>query len=197
MSFPKSALVLLSGGVDSIALCRWVLASPVYNLAACLTVDYGQPAADEESSTAARWCYLNGVAHLIRSAQDLDSSALQVGGETGPRVVPGRNAFLLALAVNVAPRVEANVVMLGATGSDRVAYPDCRGGFFRELSEVFRKAYGVEVKAPLQGMEKSEVVSYLSPEDRALSFSCYTPAGRMRHCGRCRSCLERAEALGS
>lgn len=188
------ALLLLSGGVDSIAAARKIQTDGA--LTACITFDYGQPANYEETLTSARWCRENGVEHFIRTVE-LDAAELARGDSEAPRVVPGRNAALLAVAVNAAATAGCNVVVIGATAGDAAAYPDCREEFLRALSGVFRLTYGVRVLAPLIGTDKAAAVSLLTAEDRAASFSCYTPAGRMRHCGRCRSCIERAVALAS
>lgn len=194
MSSADRVLVLLSGGVDSIAAARKLQARGL--LTACITFDYGQPSSYEETITSARWCRENGVEHLIRSLE-LDADELIRGDSEAPRVVPGRNAALLSNAVNAAAAIGCNVVAIGATAGDAAAYPDCREEFLRALSGVFRQTYGVRILAPIIGMTKAEAASLLTAEDRAACFSCYTPAGRMRHCGHCRSCIERAAALAS
>lgn len=193
----RRALVLLSGGMDSIAVCRYLLARPEHwALTRCLTVDYGQPAAQEEVIASAKWCRENGIDHEIRTVE-LDAGELARGDSEAPRVVPGRNAVLLSLGVHVAAAHGSQRVVLGATGSDWGAYPDCRREFLEALSKTFVQAYGVGIAAPLHATKKAEVAKLLTAEDLEVAFSCYTPAGRGRHCGRCRSCIERMAALSA
>lgn len=191
MKAPR-VLALLSGGLDSIAMCRVIQSRVSLRLVGALTIDYGQPAAVEETTAAAEWCHKQGIPWREK-ALVLDAAALTGDGAC---VVPARNAALIALAANWAPRMKADTVAIGATGSDRRDYRDCRSEFIAGLDVLMRQAYGVGVIAPLAHMEKHEAVSYLKPGDAEAAFSCYTPAGLGRHCGRCRSCSERALALG-
>lgn len=188
-----STLVLLSGGLDSIAAARLALTEG--RLVACVTFDYGQPAALEETITSARWCAVNGVAHHVRRL-DLDAGALAEGGPDSLRVVPGRNAALLSAAVNLAVLLDCRTVTLGAIADDRDSYPDCRQPFLGDLGGALLHGYGVGVEAPLLALTKRQAAALLTIDDREASFSCYVPAGQFRHCGRCRSCLERSAALG-
>lgn len=188
-------LLLLSGGVDSIAAARRLMAKGTPPVAA-LTVDYGQPAAYEEIVTSARWCRDNGIDHAMRRVE-LDATELGLGDYRAPRVVAGRNAVLLSIGVNVAAGLHADALVLGATHSDFGDYPDCREGFLGGLSRLFKDAYGVRVVAPLWDTPKNEAARLLTADDRAIAFSCYTPAGQLRHCGKCRSCIERAQALAA
>lgn len=192
----RRALVLLSGGMDSIAACRWVMAQKGWELPACLTVDYGQPAATEEVLAASRWCRAEMCDHVVCGIE-ADAGELALGGKRSPRVVAGRNAMLLALGVNVAANVGADVIVLGATASDHDDYPDCTPEFVAAASRLFGSAYRVRVAAPLQSMKKAEAARLLTDADLELAFSCYTPAGRGRHCERCRSCIERTAVIAA
>lgn len=200
------SVVLLSGGIDS-AVCAAIEADRG-RLHSCLFVWYGQPAVDAERAAArAIACQLDVPFHLIAVPLPLgDMSAPE--GEEGPRVVPGRNLALLSLATCHALSVGADTVVIGATADDRDSYPDCRGPFLRDVSEVARVTYGVHVEAPLIGLHKPAIVGIARRLELDLSktWSCYTPrlsdapieryqTPPVEPCGTCSSCVQRSAAL--
>lgn len=187
-------VVLLSGGVDSIVCAT--REHRAGRLAACLFVHYGQPAGECEWVAARQWCRTWGVP-LSRLDMGLRGLAEMTApaGEAGARVVPGRNAVLIAHAVNLAASIGAGRVVYGATAADHGGYPDCRPEFVAAASAAAR-ASGVAVEAPLINLDKSAVMA----EARRLgvninaAWSCYTPVGEpgdYRACGTCDSCVSR------
>jgi 7-cyano-7-deazaguanine synthase len=80
-------------------------------------------------------------------------------------------------------------------------YPDCRPEFVRDLDNLSRVANegfvreGFGVVAPFVGSTKADIVR--RGEDLGVPFdatwSCYV--GGKIHCGRCGTCVERAEAF--
>lgn len=200
------SVVLLSGGIDS-AVCAAIEAERG-RLLGCLFISYGQPAADCERVAA------RAIARQLDVPFAQMTVPLPLGsmgapeGEEGPRVVPGRNLALLSLAICHALSLGADTVVVGATAADRDSYPDCRGPFLRDLSEVVRVTYGAHVEAPLIGCSKAKVVGIAHRLDLDLSWtwSCYTPRAvdapigrhelpRLQPCGTCNACVERQAAL--
>ena len=200
------SVVLLSGGIDS-AVCAAIEAERG-RLLGCLFIFYGQPAGDAERRAA------RAVARQVGAPFKQMTVPLPLGsmsapeGEEGPRVVPGRNLALLSLATCHALSIGANTVVIGATAADRDSYPDCRGPFLRDVSELVRVTYGAHVEAPLIGCSKAKVVGIARRLGLDLSFtwSCYTPRPSdapieryqvppVEPCGTCNACFERARAL--
>ena len=191
--------VLLSGGYDSTVLATW--AKPTRGL----FVNYGQPAAEPEQIAAVAVAEKLGFPLEVISVTGLDLGSMgDSTGAPGSRVVAARNTMLISLATNRAAalrgspseqwehRVGNRLVIIGATGGDREAYPDCRKEFFSDLSVLSEATCGVEVDAPLVEMSKAQVAE-LALEINApveLSWSCYTPKG-LSPCGKCNSCQER------
>lgn len=182
-------IVMLSGGIDSLVCAE--LAREAGELRGCVFVDYGHPAQQAEGWKAFAYCGEREVP--LRAVHVFGLDLGDMGSAQGARVVPGRNAVLLAVGANHAPEMGGTSVVLGATHSDHANYPDCRPGFF----DAMTAALGVSVLAPLISMTKSEVVREarrmgLKPSD---AWSCY---GAGPHpCGTCPSCTEARKAWAS
>ena len=213
----KPAVVLLSGGLDSatcLALARAEGFVPV-----CLLVRYGQRHAVELES-ARRVARAQGASEVREVAVDLRAvggSALT--GETAVPMdrteseraqgipvtyVPARNTLFLSLALGLAEVVGAQDLFIGVNAVDYSGYPDCRPEFIRAFEAVacLGTRAGVEgrafhIHAPLQALSKAEIIStgLRLGVDYALTTSCYAPDAEGRACGRCDSCLIRAEGF--
>ena len=111
--------------------------------------------------------------------------------------VPARNTFMLGLAASYAEQVCAQRIYTGFNIIDYSGYPDCRPeyveAFNAALSAGMKKP--VEVVAPLVQMTKVEIVNLARELGVPLkhTWSCYT--GGVRPCGRCDSCILRADAF--
>lgn len=213
MSTPRSAVVLLSGGLDSMvsaALAR----EAGYRLLA-LTIDYNQRHR-VEIDAATRIASLFGAERHVVLPLDLRAfggSALTddiaVPGEgIGPGIpvtyVPARNTVFLSVALAWAEAAGARDLFIGINALDYSGYPDCRPGFieaFEHLAALATKA-GVEgerftVQAPLLHMSKAEIAREADRLglDAGMSWSCYDPTADLKHCGLCDSCRLRARAF--
>lgn len=185
-------VVLCSGGVDSTVLAMRAIRDK--RLHSVVFVDFGQPAADQERNAVLLWGDRVGVPVVQLGCPLRGSMAIGVGAG-GPRVIPGRNLALIAWAVNYAAENGVCEVQFGAIGDDAHDYPDCRLEFVRAVGDLCRRAYGVDVRAPLLGRTKAEVIA----EAAACgvlegSWSCYQPRNGVP-CDACASCLSRNEAI--
>lgn len=182
-------VVLLSGGLDS-TVCLAMSSAD-----ACLFVDYGQPALEQERAAAAGSAERYGVPlYEVQIPMALGEMAAPAG-DAGPRIVPGRNLAMISAAVSLAAKVGADAVVFGASKGDRLSYPDCRPEFIFSLSLACVSAYGVAVEAPLERMTRSEVVdlAYQHGISAEHVWSCYTPIDG-KPCGTCDSCKQQAVA---
>jgi 7-cyano-7-deazaguanine synthase len=189
----RSVVVLLSGGVDSITLAA--MAKSEAKLHSCVFVDYGQPTAQQEEVHASSWCYKNEVPIKIFHCP-LDTSELQIGiAAQGPRVVPGRNAVILSLAVHWAAGQGVGNVWIGANWDDRHDYLDCTVGFLHRMSRACHHAYDVRIAAPFCGSDKKNI--FETARDLGVNldntWSCYEPLENGDQCGLCCSCVEHRE----
>lgn len=212
---PTSALVLLSGGLDSataLAIARHECGS-----VAALSFVYGQRHSTELES-AKGVARAQGVTdHRVVNLDPAPfaASALTGAGEV-PKdrgsdemhdipstYVPARNLVFLSIASALAESIGARRVYIGANEVDYSGYPDCRGVFLEAFEQAANLAtrVGVEgdrirVVAPLLTMTKAQIIQRGTAlgVDYALTHSCYDPVGALA-CGRCDSCVLRREGF--
>lgn len=202
-------LVLLSGGLDSSTLLAQCASDATAGLA--LSVDYGQRHIRELEAAAAIARHY-GVEHLVLDLTDwgrlLPGSALTDRSVTVPHghyadetmaatVVPNRNATLLMAAAGVALAAGCTRVLFAAHAGDHPVYPDCRPTFIAAAAYAAELGTDgrVTIAAPFAQMTKADIAHLAATlaVPIALTWSCYE--GGARHCGRCGTCVERAEAL--
>ena len=210
----KAAVVLLSGGLDSMVCAA--LAREVGFAVFALTVDYGQRHR-VEIDAAKRIAKLLADKHIILpldltafggSALTDDIAVPKDGDAPGNIIpvtyVPARNTVFLSLALAWAEAAGARDLFIGANAVDYSGYPDCRPAFiaeFETLAALATKA-GDEgeqftVHAPLVAMTKAGIAreAVRLGLDVGLSWSCYDPHPGPRPCGACESCRLRAKGF--
>jgi len=209
---PKSAVVLLSGGLDSM-VCAGLAREAGFTVLA-LTVDY-QQRHRVELQAAARIAERLADRHIVLpidlsafggSALTADIAVPKSGiGEGIPvTYVPARNTFFLSLALAWAESAGARDLYVGVNALDFSGYPDCRPEFiaaFQDLANRATKA-GVEgdpftIHAPLLHMTKADIAREAARLglDAGLSHSCYDPAPDGAACGQCDACRLRAKGF--
>jgi 7-cyano-7-deazaguanine synthase len=201
----KSAIVLVSGGLDS---CVATAVAAVDHSVSLLHCTYGQRTADRE------WQAFESIArHYEAETRVVDLSYLgQMGGssltdrtmvvESGvsdPDIVPTtyvpfRNSHLLSVAVSWAEVSGSRSIFIGAVESDSAGYPDCRSIYFAAFNRLIQlgtRRGDITVETPLIGMKKAEIIR-LGRKLNAplhLTWSCYIRSELA--CGRCESCTLR------
>jgi 7-cyano-7-deazaguanine synthase len=208
----KTAVVLLSGGLDSM-VCAALAREAGFGVVA-LTVDYGQRhrvELDSAQAIAGRLADRHVVLPLdLRafggSALTSEIAVPKDGVQPGIPVtyVPARNTIFLSLALGLAEASGARDIYIGVNALDYSGYPDCRPEFvaeFERLANLATKA-GVEgesftIHAPLLDLTKADIAKEAERLglDAALSHSCYDPLPDGRHCGQCDACRLRAKGF--
>ena len=179
--------VLLSGGMDSIALAHWKRPE------VAITIDYGQTAAATELGAAAEVARSLAMRHeTIR----VDCSSLGSGDMAGSAPLaaapvtewwPFRNQMLLTLAGMRAIAIGIVELMVGSVASDG-SHADGRAEFYAVADRLMSlQEGGIRVTAPAIGMTTAELIrtSGVSRETLAWAHSCHT--GPLA-CGGCRGC---------
>ena len=214
---PKTAVALLSGGLDS-ATAAAIARSEGYELYA-LTVDYGQRHRCELQAARRVADFLKVREHVVLSLDlrlwggsaltsptPVPKDRLEISAtEIPPTYVPARNTVLLALALSYAEARGTFDIFIGANVLDYSGYPDCRPAFleaFENLANLATKA-GVEgqqrfhIHAPLLRLTKAEIIrrGLSLGMDYSLTHSCYDPTPEGRPCGHCDSCLLRRKGF--
>lgn len=206
----RSAIVLLSGGLDSM-VAAGIARERGFAIHA-LTIDYNQRHAIELAAACRIADALGAVRHvtlpldltLFGGSALTDAIAVPKGG-VGDGIpvtyVPARNTIFLSLALGFAEASGARDIFLGVNALDYSGYPDCRPEFvgaFQRLADLATKA-GVEgdrftIHAPLLAMTKADIAREAERLglDAGMSWSCYDPTPQGEHCGLCDSCRLRA-----
>lgn len=212
----KSAVVLLSGGLDSattLAVARRDGFEPY-----ALSFDYGQRHRVELEAAARVATMLRAREHRIATIdlRAFGGSALtddlavpktrgSKGGDEIPiTYVPARNTIFLSHALAWCEVLGVADIFIGANAVDYSGYPDCRPEFiaaFEDLANLATKA-GIEgrrfrIHAPLLSLSKAEIIR-LGTElevDFSLTRSCYDPSADGVACGDCDSCRLRLDGF--
>ena len=212
----EQAVVLLSGGLDSSTLLWHVVKELAVPSVTALSFVYGQKHV-RELQMARRQAAMAGLAeHAVVdmsffAEMTLGGSALtdvriavpdleDVGEEERcqpPTYVPNRNMVLLSLAAAFAESRGVCDIFYGAQAQDEYGYWDCTAEFIDRLNAVMalNRKRPVRVHAPYVGLKKAGIVKKGTAlgVDYSLTWSCYR--GGERPCGRCPTCVERANAF--
>ncbi len=189
----KSAL-LLSGGMDSVALAYWRRPS------VAITVDYGQVPVAGEIRASRAVAEILGIPHQILH---VDCSSLGSGDLIGrpalslapmPEWWPFRNQLLLTLAAMSLVAAGVEQLWIGTVISDS-AHADGTPAFLEGMNHLLElQEGGIQVVAPAIGMTSVELIrrSGIPREILAYAHSCHTNAFA---CGQCRGCCKHYETL--
>lgn len=209
----KKAVVLLSGGLDSVT----ALAIAKQQGFDCYTLsfDYGQRHQAELNASTNLSKQFGAKEHKVINidlraigGSALTDSTIDVpeGEQDGIPItyVPARNTVFLSIALGWAEVLAAEAIFVGVNAVDYSGYPDCRPQFidvFEQLANVATKA-GVEgqkltVQAPLIEMTKAEIINKGRELgiDYSQTVSCYQADDNGRACGCCDSCRYRRQGF--
>ncbi len=186
--------ILLSGGMDSVALAYWRRPAIAY------TIDYGQIPVDGEIRAAATVCESLSIRHRIIRAncRELGSGDL-AGGEPSkvapvPEWWPFRNQLLLTLAGAAAIADGVNELIFGAVKTDG-SHADGRSDFFQKICALMEiQEGGIRVVAPAIQLTSVELIrlSKIPISVLAWSHSCHVSG---LACGTCRGCVKHASTM--
>ena len=211
MTGQKKAVVLVSGGLDSVTALA-IAQERGFDCYA-LSVDYGQRHRSELDAakrvTDAAGVPLKVLPLDLRAiggsalTDDIDVPETETSG-IPVTYVPARNTIMLSLALACAEVLEANEIFIGVNAVDYSGYPDCRPEFIEAYQRMARLATkaGVEggemtIHTPLIDLTKAQIIrkGVELGVDYALTVSCYQADGEGRACGVCDSCRIRKEGF--
>jgi len=210
---PRRAIVLLSGGLDSM-VSGGIAREQGFALAA-LTIDYNQRHRVELEAAKRVAAMLEVDRHVtlplnLRAfggsslTDDIDVPKDGVMPGIPSTYVPARNTIFLSLALGFAEATGARDIFLGVNALDYSGYPDCRPEFisaFQHLADLATKmgveGQGFTIHAPLQHMTKADISREAARLglDAGQSWSCYDPTPDNKHCGLCDSCRLRSKGF--
>ncbi len=209
----KKAIVLLSGGLDSITTLA--LAKNEGYRCYALSFDYGQRHnAELQAATKIAAAYQVEDHKIIRlGLSDIGGSALtdaHIAVPTTPQqgipatYVPARNTIFLSFALGWAEVLHLHDIFIGVNAVDYSGYPDCRPEFisaFQQLANLATKA-GVEgehfqIHTPLIALSKAEIIKtgIALGVDYKVTVSCYSADELGRACRVCDACRLRKQGF--
>ncbi|HEU4729007.1 MAG TPA: 7-cyano-7-deazaguanine synthase QueC [Kofleriaceae bacterium] len=214
---PPTAVVLLSGGLDSATVAA-VARRDGFSVHA-LSFRYGQRHAVELASAARVAASMQVASHRVIDIDlrafggsaltaDLGVPKVRTESEMGTGMpityVPARNTIFLSYALAFAEVRGASDIYIGVNALDYSGYPDCRPEFvaaFETLANLATRI-GVEgarisIRAPLQHLTKAEIIrlGMSLGVDYGLTSSCYDPSPTGEACGQCDSCQLRLKGF--
>lgn len=217
MSHVRSAVCLLSGGLDS-ATTAAIAQSQGFQVFA-LSFRYGQRHSAELQAAQAVAQALGVSKHVIADidlrqfggsalTDDLDvpkhRSADAMGHGIPITYVPARNTVFLSFALAWAEVLQAQDIFIGVNAVDYSGYPDCRPEYiqaFQAMANLATKA-GIEgaamrIHTPLIDLTKADIIrtGLDLGVDYGQTLSCYDPGPDLQPCGGCDSCLLRAQGF--
>ena len=219
MSDTKTAVVLLSGGMDSCVSTAVARERHGKENLALLHAGYGQRTQTRERHAFEKIADFYGVRRRLVVQLDyfraIGGSALTDRsiavpenelGAPGPHgntipitYVPFRNAHFLSVAVSWAEAIGAGAIYIGAVAEDSSGYPDCRPEYYARFQELIRAGTRpetqIEIMTPVITLKKSEIIrqGIMLGAPLHLTWSCYQ--GEEAACGVCDSCLLRLRAF--
>ena len=218
---PQNAVVLLSGGLDSVTCLYWAKAN--YANVTAVSFNYGQRhnselnAAKKIAATAQVNHRIIGIdlaqlggsaltdaSLVVPDAKQTDFSDNQHNDSIPITYVPARNTIFLSYALALAEVTQSNAIVIGVNAVDYSGYPDCRPEYiaaFEKMANLATKA-GVmgnhlHIATPLLHLSKAEIIKLgvSLGVDYALTVSCYRADSEGRACGHCDSCYLRQQGF--
>lgn len=191
--------LLLSGGMDSIAIAWWK--RPQW----AVTLDYGQKAAAAEKTAAAQVCKEFGIEHEVVT---VDCSALGSGDmahtppdrhATTSDWWPYRNQLIITLACMRAISRDVQTLYIGTVKSDGESHRDGTIEFVSRISDLtaFQEG-GIRIVSPAIEYSTAELVTLAAvpPGLLAWAHSCHKADIACGHCRGCNKYIETFAQLG-
>jgi 7-cyano-7-deazaguanine synthase len=210
----KKAVVLLSGGLDSVTVLAY--AKSIGFECHTLSFDYGQRhqvelKADQKlsilhGSKTHRVMHMNMAAIGGSALTDfnIDVPIDGVGDFIPVTYVPARNTIFLSYALGLAEVVGANTIFIGVNAVDYSGYPDCRPDYiaaFELMANLATKSaiegQPIKIETPLIDLTKAQIIQ-MGVElgvDYTQTVSCYQADEQGRACGVCDSCRLRKQGF--
>lgn len=207
----NKAVILLSGGLDSLVALGYLNLIDDYDVELALTFDYGQKAAKEEIKASEKICKYYGIEHKVieldwlrditKTSLVSDNEIPTEGFETTKSAesvwVPNRNALFINIAACFCDSYKFNYIIYGANKEEANTFPDNTELFRAQISELFNTSTLVKPKviAPLINCTKGDIVKIAVENNMPLDLvmSCYNSGEG--HCGNCESCHYLKKAL--
>jgi 7-cyano-7-deazaguanine synthase len=183
-----SRALLLSGGMDSLAIAWWKRPE------LAITIDYGHRAAQAEKQASAQVCKELGIRHEVLSVDcsalgsgDLSLAPADAAAQTSDWW-PYRNQLLITLACMRAISERVRTLYIGTVRSDGESHVDGTPEFVAKMDDLMSfQEGGLRVVAPAIEYTTAELIrtAGVPPGLLAWAHSCHKAT---IGCGACRGC---------
>lgn len=205
------AVILMSGGLDSLVALGYSRNQTDYNVELALTFDYGQKSASAEIKASRKICEFYNVEHKVIKLDwlkeitktslvnniEIPDSQFETKKSAEMVWVPNRNAVFLNIAASFCDSFGYNYILYGANKDESKTFPDNTEEFRSQISKTFESSTLVKPKVvvPLINYTKSDIVRIAVEGSMPLDLvmSCYNSIDK--HCGKCESCYHLKKAL--
>jgi 7-cyano-7-deazaguanine synthase len=193
-----SALVLLSGGLDSAVALAW--AHQKFEQVQAITFQYYlRPFRERLSVLRLLQKFPSRLWEVplpfLKEAGDFHA---ELTAKAPEGYVSNRNIIFYSIAVHYAELQECSIIIGGHTAEDQEAFPDAGSVFLHHLQDLTNQAlqlHKIRIELPLSSFTKLQVlqkaVEWRVPLE--YTWSCYSDG--MEPCGKCISCTERRAAF--
>ena len=207
----NSAVILLSGGLDSLVALGYSISSEKYDVKLALTFDYGQKSSKQEILASKNISDYYGIKHRVIkldwlaeitqtalvSDKKIPSTNFSTNESAKSVWVPNRNALFLNIAASFCDAENYKYIIFGANKDEGRFFSDNTEEFRASVTKVFESSTLVKPKvvAPLINCTKDDIVKIGADNSMPLDlvWSCYHSGER--HCGKCESCNYLKNAL--
>ncbi len=212
----NSAIILLSGGLDSVVSLA-IIRQKFDNILA-ITFNYGQQSFNMEYSASKKIADYYHIGHELITLEwlkKISKSALTSEGsvpdikiedlnnknlttESAKSVwVPNRNALFVNIAACYCEALCYNNIVIGANKEESLTFKDNSVQFIDSMNEALKNSVNskVELIAPLINMNKEQIVKKGIELEIPFEYiySCYKNSDK--NCGECESCSRLKRAL--
>lgn len=214
----KNALILCSGGLDSVTTAHYVKKTLCYENLILLFLDYGQRNLNPERKCSMKCAedikaeffeiklpYLRDIStSLLNSLENVEEvkDLKNTSEENKKWYVPSRNLIFLSNAISLAESlfIKENKkydVFVGFKNEGSEGFPDASPEFVEKINSLSSISTEAKPKilAPMIEKDKEDIIK-LGEELNVNfnnTFSCY--AGKEKHCGRCLACKLRQKGF--
>ena len=208
----KTAVILLSGGLDSLVS----IAKSNRKIKIGIIFDYGQRAFKKEKEAAEKISKFYGFELIVIKLdwlKDVVNNGLTDPDKTF-RIkdfnnknellksmksvwVPNRNALFINIAATYCEAKNIDSIIIGANKEEGENFKDNTKEFIDSANNLLKSSTNTEIEviAPLIDLDKNEIIKEGIKLNAPLEFiySCYK--GGEKHCGECESCMHLKSTL--
>lgn len=212
----KNAIILCSGGLDSVVTSYYAKKGLHYKNLIILFFDYGQRSLKQErkfSKECVKYLKANFIEIKLNRLNfknslliDKNSKIKKIArkdlkntkNEGEKFYLPLRNSIFLVYAIALAERLDVNKIFVGFKNEGKESYPDTTKDFVSSINRLIKiNKLKIKLIAPLIKKDKDEII--LLGKKLGVNFkktySCYRGDKKFLHCGTCLACRLRQEAF--